>query len=44
MKDKIFLIWSGSNDVAQKIKYILEEEYNYICYVGGNNENNSQMV
>ena len=44
MKDKIFLIWSGSNDVAFKIKRILEDEYNYICYIGGNNENNSQMV
>lgn len=44
MKDKIFLIWSGSNNVAKRIKYILEEEYNYICFVGGNNDNNSQMV
>lgn len=44
MKDKIFIIWSGSNLVAQKVKKILENDYNYICYVGGNYDNNSQMV
>ena len=44
MKDKIFIIWSGTNQVAQKVKNILENEYNYICYVGGNYNNDSQMV
>lgn len=43
MKDKIFLIWSGSNTVALKVKKILETEHNYLCYVGGSHENNSQM-
>lgn len=43
MKDKIFLIWSGSNTVALKVKQILEKEHNYLCYVGGSHENNSQM-
>lgn len=41
MKDKIFLIWSGDNSVAIKIKRILENEYSYICYVGGNYDNTS---
>ena len=44
MKDKIFIIWSGTNQVAQKVKNILENEYNYICYIGGNYNNDSQMV
>ena len=44
MKDKIFLVWSGSNTIAKRVKSILENEYNYICNVGGNYDNNSQMV
>lgn len=43
MKDRIFLIWSGSNTIAIKVKKILENEHNYLCYVGGSHENNSQM-
>jgi len=43
MKDRIFLIWSGNNTIAIKIKKILEMEHNYLCYVGGSHENNSQM-
>lgn len=43
MKDRIFLIWSGNNTIAIKIKKILETEHNYLCYVGGSHENNSQM-
>ncbi len=43
LKDKIFLIWSGSNTIALKIKKILETEHNYLCFVGGSHENNSQM-
>lgn len=44
MKDKIFLIWSGDNEIALKVKTILESEHNYVCYVGGNHSNDSQMM
>ncbi len=44
MKDKIFLIWSGNNNVVSKLKTILETEHNYICYVGGNFENTSNSI
>lgn len=44
MRDKVFLIWSGTITVARKIKDILEKEYNYVCDVGGNSDNKSQMV
>ena len=43
MRDKVFLIWSGNNTIALKIKQILEDEYNYICCVGGNVNNDSVM-
>ena len=44
MKDKIFLIWSGDNQIAIKVKAILEGEHNYICYVGGNHTNDSDVT
>ncbi|MCM1195220.1 MAG: nucleotide-binding protein [Corallococcus sp.] len=44
MKDKIFLIWSGDNEIALKVKAILEGDHNYVCYVGGNHSNDSQML
>lgn len=44
MKDKIFIGWSGSNDIALKIKKILENEYNYICCIGGNSDNSSNYA
>ncbi len=44
MKDKIFLIWSGNNTVAQKVKNILETEHSYICVVGGSFESGAQML
>ena len=44
MKDKIFIIWSGENKIALKLKKILEEKYNYLCFVGGNYQNDSQML
>lgn len=43
MKDKIFIIWSGTNDIAVKIKHILEEK-NYKCTIGGNADNNSTFA
>ena len=33
MKDKVFIIWSGSNETAVKIKRILEHDHNYICTI-----------
>ena len=30
MKDKIFIIWSGENKIALKVKKILEEKYEII--------------
>lgn len=44
MKDRIFLIWSGDNGIARKVKDVLEKRYNYICEVGGNDRNESNMV
>lgn len=43
MKDRIFIGWSGNNEVALKVKYVLENRCNYKCSIGGNSENNSQM-
>lgn len=44
MKDKIFIIWSGENKTAMMVKNILENKHNYLCYVGGNQYNDSQML
>ena len=44
MKDKIFIVWSGSDKIAQKVKQVLENSYGYICFVGGNFEGNTQML
>lgn len=44
MKDKVFIIWSGSNETAVKIKRILEHDHNYICTIGGNSDNNSDFA
>lgn len=44
MKDKVFIIWSGSIDVALKVKSILESQYNYVCCIGGNSDNESTFA
>lgn len=44
MKDKVFIIWSGNNSTALKVKSILENKHNYICYVGGGLYSDSQML
>ena len=44
MKDKIFIGWSGNNSIALKIKKILENDYNYICCIGGNADNSSNFA
>lgn len=41
MKDRVFIAWSGTKEVADGVKKILENEYNYICTIGGNADNNS---
>lgn len=43
MKDNIFIIWSGSNEVALQIKKILETK-NYKCTIGGNADNDSKFA
>ena len=44
MKDKIFIIWSGSDRAAQLVKRTLEQEHKYICIVGGSFESSKQML
>lgn len=44
MKDKVFVIWSGENHSAIRVKNILENKHNYICYVGGCQQTDSQML
>lgn len=44
MKDKVFIIWSGDNNVAKRVKSILESEYNYLCFVGGGFDQSRQML
>lgn len=43
MKDKIFIIWSGTNEIALKVKHILETK-NYKCTIGGNADNSSTFA
>ena len=43
MKDRVFIAWSGSNHVAIQVKNILEKQYNYVCSIGGNSDNNSRF-
>ena len=42
MRGKVFIAWSGTRSVAEKVKEILDNEHDYICYIGGNSDNNSQ--
>ena len=44
MKDRVFIAWSGSNEVASKVKDILEKKHNYVCSVGGNADNSSRFA
>ena len=43
MKDRVFIAWSGSSDVAHLVKNMLEDQYNYVCSVGGNSDNDSKL-
>ncbi len=42
MKDRVFIAWSGSNEIALKVKALLEK-YNYGCFIGGNADNTSKF-
>ena len=43
MKDQIFIVWSGSNEIALRVKRILETK-NYKCTIGGNSDNDSRFA
>lgn len=43
MKDRVFIAWSGSNKVATLVKNLLEKNYNYVCSIGGNADNDSRF-
>lgn len=44
MKDKIFIVWSGSDKIAKRVKRDLENNHSYICFVGGSFEGDTQML
>lgn len=44
MKDRVFIAWSGTSDIALKVKYILENRCNYKCFIGGNGTNDSNFA
>ena len=43
MRDKVFIAWSGTYDVAIQVKALLEKKYNYVCSIGGNSDNDSKF-
>lgn len=43
MKDRIFIAWSGSNEIALKIQKLLKT-HDYECIVGGNADNTSKRT
>lgn len=44
MKDRVFIAWSGSSEIALKVKNILENRCNYKCFIGGNGANDSNFA
>lgn len=44
MKDRVFIAWSGTCDIAIKVKNILENRCNYKCFIGGNGTNDSNFA
>lgn len=42
MKDRIFIVWSGTDNIAISIKKILETK-KYKCIIGGNSDNSSKF-
>ena len=43
MKDRVFIAWSGSSEIALKVKRALEDK-NYKCFIGGNEANDSNFA
>ena len=39
MKDRVFIAWSGTNEIALKVKHVLENRCNYKCFIGGKETN-----
>ena len=44
MKDRVYIAWSGTIDIALKVKQILENRCNYKCFIGGNEANDSNFA
>ena len=44
MKDRVFIAWSGSSEIALKVKNVLENRCNYKCFIGGNGTNDSNFA
>lgn len=44
MKDRVFIAWSGTSEIAFKVKKILENRCNYKCFIGGNGSNDSDFA
>lgn len=44
MKDRVFIAWSGTSEVALKVKHVLENRCNYKCFIGGNETNDSNYA
>ena len=44
MKDRVFIAWSGTNEIALKVKHVLENRCNYKCFIGGNETNDSNFA
>lgn len=44
MKDRVFIAWSGTNEIALSVKHVLEDRCNYKCFIGGNETNDSNFA
>lgn len=44
MKDRVFIAWSGTSEIALKVKHVLENRCNYKCFIGGNGTNDSNFA
>lgn len=44
MKDRVFIAWSGTIEIALKVKRVLEDRCNYRCFIGGNESNDSNYA
>ncbi|MBO5328448.1 MAG: nucleotide-binding protein [Clostridia bacterium] len=43
MRDKVFIVWSGSRKVAELVKGKFDSGKSYVCSIGGNSDNNSSL-